>query len=111
MTDAERRALTQEYRQRNGEKPDSAISLQRLKEFLQTFTPEGAMALHRSRQAENKALYGGLGQAEVTPPVPTQTPIPYRPPPGESAERIGQPIRPASSDFKPDDDLPEFDTF
>jgi putative transposase len=71
MNDAERMALSEEYRRRNGIKPGSAISMQRLREFLQTYTPEGAMALHRARQAENKNLYVGMNQAWVQPPVAT----------------------------------------
>lgn len=69
MTDAERKALSDEYRHRNGIKPDANVSMQRLREFLQTFTPEGATALHFARQAENKNLYGGMNQAWAMPPV------------------------------------------
>lgn len=69
MTEAERRVLSDEYRHRNGIKPDANVSMQRLREFLQTFTPEGAIALHLARQAENKKLYGGMNQAWAMPPV------------------------------------------
>lgn len=110
LTDAERKALSEEYRQRTSIKPNSSVSLQRLSEFLQTFTPEGAMALHRARQAENKALYVGMGQAWVAPPVapnPNLTP-PGRVEPFASADTSAQQ---PSADLQDADDLPEFDTF
>lgn len=69
MTEAERKVLSDEYRHRNGIKPDANVSMQRLREFLQTFTPAGAIALHLARQAENKKLYGGMNQAWAMPPV------------------------------------------
>ena len=108
MTDTENKALSVEYRLRHGKKPDSPVSMQRLKEFLQTFTPEGAMALHRSRQTENKSLYGGLGQAAVLPPVSTPTPTQSLANQCQQGVPIPQ-TNPMSFDL--DDDLPEFDTF
>jgi putative transposase len=108
MTDAERKALSDEYRHRNGEKPDSTVSMQRLREFISTFTPEGAMALHRARQAENKALYGGLGQAAVISPVSTLTPT------LALTNRVQQGIpAPMTNAMSPqlDGELTEFDTF
>lgn len=108
FTVAERIALFEEYRRRNGEKPDSTVSMQRLKEFLQTFTPEGALALHRQRQAENKALYGQLGQAAVM--TPSASPV------SQPAASRDQPSAGSSfpTDLRPsdlDDDFTEFDTF
>lgn len=67
LTDAERQALSEEYRHRSGKKVDEAISSQRLKEFIQTFKPEGAMALALERQDENKRLYSKLEFANVSP--------------------------------------------
>ncbi len=107
MTESEREALSDEYRQRNGKKLDSPVSIQRLKEFLQTFTPEGAMALHRARQAENKNLYGALGQAAVLPPVCMPTPLQTLVNQRHDAS-IPQ-ATPMPSDLNTD--LPEFDTF
>ena len=108
ITETERKALTEEYRQRHGGKSDTPVSMQRLREFLSTFTPEGAMALRQARQAENKALYGGLGQASVMPPVSFQTPT----------QALSNPVlqvMPAPlTNAMPlllDNDLTEFDTF
>jgi putative transposase len=108
LTDAECKALSEEYRQRSGIKPDTALSMQRLIEFLQTFTPEGAMALHQARQAENKTLYGGLNQAWVSPPASrpalhhlAQTPM------SESESNLPVALTTANGT----DELPEFDTF
>jgi putative transposase len=107
MTDSERKALSEEYRRRNGVKPDSAISMQRLREFLQTYTPDGAMALHRARQAENKNLYVGMNQAWVQPPVATPShgfsSLPGTP---ERAAHQQTSLPPGT-----DIELPEYDTF
>jgi putative transposase len=107
MTDSERKALSEEYRRRNGVKPDSAISMQRLREFLQTYTPDGAMALHRARQAENKNLYVGMNQAWVQPPVATPShgilSFPGTP---ERADHQQTSLPPGT-----DIELPEYDTF
>ena len=108
MTVAERSAMFEEYRHQYGAKPDSAVSAQRLREFLQTFTPEGAMALHRARQAENTALYGGLGHAAVMPP--TNTLAPAQAPAIKSRQGAQIPSN-TSTSSKMDDELPEFDTF
>ena len=108
LTLAERLDLAEEYRQRTGQKADATVSLQRLREFLQTFTPEGALALRFKRQAENKALYGGLGQSWVSPPASTPRLL------GDSLPESAGPTDPyptGSSSFAQDDDLPEFDTF
>ena len=67
LTEAERQAFSEEYRSRNGKKVDEAVSTQRLKEFMQTFTPEGALAIALERQQENKRLYSQLELANVSP--------------------------------------------
>lgn len=74
LTELERRALTEEYMSRSGAKPDSEASMQRLREFMQTFTPEGAMAVTFERQQENKSLYNSLELGAITPvPVMQKT--------------------------------------
>ena len=67
LTELERRALTDEYTQRSHIPIKDERSAQRLKEFLQTFTPEGALAVAMARQQENKALYGALQMGCITP--------------------------------------------
>lgn len=67
LTHAERQTLSEEYRNKSGKKVDEAISSQRLKEFIQVFTPEGALALVRERQEENKRLYSQLELANISP--------------------------------------------
>lgn len=39
----------------------------RVREFLQVFTPKGAVAMELERQAENKSLYNSLQLAGITP--------------------------------------------
>lgn len=67
LTELERRALTEEYTQSSHITVNDERSAQRLREFLQTFTPEGAMAVALARQQENKALYGALHMGSITP--------------------------------------------
>ncbi len=67
LTDFERRALTQEYEQKSGASLDGEKGMQRMKEFLQVFTPEGALEQALARQAENKALYDQLQCASINP--------------------------------------------
>jgi putative transposase len=70
LTELERRALTEEYTHRSGGPVDEEKAAQRLREFLQTFTPEGALAIEMERQAENKSLYRTLQLGCITPVAP-----------------------------------------
>ncbi len=70
LTEYERRAVTEEYTHRSGEPGDKLLSAQRLREFMQVFTPEGALATAIDRQGENKALYRQLEIAEISPVAP-----------------------------------------
>ncbi|RDU98951.1 Mu transposase C-terminal domain-containing protein [Trinickia dinghuensis] len=70
LTDNERKALTQEYNQRFRTPVDEQQDAQRLKEFMRTFTPEGAMAVALERQAENKSLYNSLQFSSIAPVAP-----------------------------------------
>jgi putative transposase len=67
LTDFERRALSEEYVHRSGTAADKEQDAQRLREFMQVFTPEGAMALAFEREAENKSLYNRLQLSSVNP--------------------------------------------
>lgn len=66
LTETERQTLSEEYRNRSGKKVDEEVSTQRLKEFIRTFNPEGALALFMERQQENKQLYSRLDLANVS---------------------------------------------
>jgi len=70
LTDFERRALTEEFIRKGGEHAGDEKSQQRLREFLQTFTPEGALAAALEREAENKALYNQLQLSSIHPVAP-----------------------------------------
>jgi len=70
LTDMERRALTLEYIQQSGLPANDERSSQRLREFMQVFTPEGAMQDAFERQQENKALYNTLQLGAITPVAP-----------------------------------------
>ncbi|MEC5387754.1 DDE-type integrase/transposase/recombinase [Uliginosibacterium sp. H3] len=67
MTEKERAALSEEYVNRYPNTKHDELSVQRLVEFMRTFTPEGARALQLARQQENRQLYQSLGLAEVAP--------------------------------------------
>lgn len=85
LTETEREALSAEYRNRSGKKVNEAISSQKLREFLQTFTPEGALALALDRQDENKKLYSKLELANVSPVL-----LPRKPGLGTHVEESSQ---------------------
>jgi putative transposase len=70
LTEIEREALTQEYNRRFRTPASNEQAEQRLKEFMRTFTPEGALAVALERQAENKSLYNGLQFSSITPVAP-----------------------------------------
>jgi putative transposase len=106
MTEVEREALTTEYQISFGTLPDTPQSRQRLKEFLQVFTPEGAVALALERQAENKALYGRLHFAAITPETPWT--VHMRMSDVEPARDL---IPATPLPVYPVDDLTDFDTF
>lgn len=67
LTEAERLALTEEYKHKSSSKLMTEKDIQRLKEFLQVHTPEGALALAFERQSENKSLYNALSFAGINP--------------------------------------------
>jgi putative transposase len=69
LTDVEKRALTAEYNRRHGTPKDDERDAKRLREFIQVFTPEGALATEFERQAENRALYNDLQLANIEPVV------------------------------------------
>lgn len=70
LTELERRALTEEYTHRCNAEVNDERAAQRLREFMQVFTPEGALAAALERQQENKALYNALQMGNINP-VPT----------------------------------------
>lgn len=65
LTELERRALFEEYTNKSGVLGDDARARQRLREFMQVFTPEGALAAAFERQAENKTLYNQLELSSI----------------------------------------------
>ena len=67
VTEMERRALTEEYTHKSGTPMDDALAAQRLREFMQVFTPEGALEAAFERLSENKSLYSHLHLANVQP--------------------------------------------
>lgn len=72
LTELERRALTEEYTHRSGAPANGEHAAQRLREFMQIFTPEGALEAAFERQQENKALYNTLQLGPITAPAPIQ---------------------------------------
>lgn len=72
LTDTERRAMTDEYFNRNPSAARDERGMQRLREFKQAFTPEGALALEFERQEANKSLYNALQLGAINPVAPMQ---------------------------------------
>ena len=119
LTELERRALTEEYTHRSGELNDDHAR-QRLREFMQVFTPDGAMASALDRQQENKALYNTLRLSNIQPvPSAPKTwliegmPTPAGDVKDEQEQRFALPQSAESIQQYAvlSDELPDFDTF
>lgn len=118
LTEFERRALTEEYTHRSAAPLNDPKALQRLREFMQTFTPEGALAVALERQDENKALYNRLHLSSIEP-VPAmrrctldedpRAPRTDATAPADDAPAALSDDAPAAADAP--DELPDFDTF
>lgn len=116
LTEIERRSLTEEYTRRTGTAPNDERSAQRLREFMQVFSPDGALAVARDRQQENKSLHNRLQLGCITPVAPAQL---HRlsqdisqaaaPSAGIRPSNATPSARPPEADAP--DDLPDFDTF
>jgi putative transposase len=72
LTETERLAVTDEYFNRNPTTARDERAMQRLREFKQVFTPQGALALEFERQEANKSLYITLQLGPITPVAPMQ---------------------------------------
>jgi putative transposase len=95
LTEVEKRALTAEYKSHFKVPDDDEQHAQRLREFLQVFTPKGALALELERQSENKDLYNGLRMASIEPiAAPHRPRLPSEPP----AARRPAPLYESSDD-------------
>ena len=116
LTDTERRALTEEYSNRSGNLGDDERSRQRLREFMQVFTPEGAMRAAFERQSENKSLYNQLQLSSIHPVAqPLKICLTEEIPKVSApiAETRPFPSNPSSmlTETTASDELPDFDTF
>jgi putative transposase len=116
LTDLERRSLTEEYTRRSGTSLDDEGSAQRIREFMQVLTPEGALAIALERQQENKHLFNALQLGCITPVAPVQQrrlsqdiPQADTPSAGIRSSKATPSARPPEADAP--DDLPDFDTF
>ncbi|NHQ84852.1 DDE-type integrase/transposase/recombinase [Iodobacter sp. HSC-16F04] len=67
LTHTECAVLSEEYTQRNPTKFTDPTAAHRLREFMQVFTPVGALADAMERQSENASLYGALAFGGVQP--------------------------------------------
>lgn len=119
MTETERAAISEEYVTHHPRSSSDELSVQRLSEFLRTFTPDGALALQLQRQEENRHLYQHLNLGSILPiksqlmleqlePVEggmSSVPVPLAVP--SSQPSMAAPLRSPSQM----DDLPDFDTF
>jgi len=122
-TEVEKRAITEEFNRRHGSLSDSDRDKKRLRDFMQVFTPDGALATEFERQSENRLLYTDLDLASVEPVVATrgtglkaeQPRAPKAPDttarPTEQPRPINHPSTPLDETFDSDDDLIEFEDF
>ncbi len=113
LTDVERRALTEEYVRRTSATLDETAN-HRLREFMQVFTPEGALATARDRQAENKGLYNALELSSVMPVAPAYKPGLPGPLPHANWDGVttAEPhTQETSAEMPAPDALPDFDCF
>lgn len=114
LTEIERRTLTEEYTHRSGTQLDDEKSVQRLGEFMQVFTPEGALAMAFERQQENKSLYSTLQLGAISP-VPALQRSRLTKETSLASAPAGTWTAPlpsgASSGALLEEDLPDFDTF
>lgn len=119
LTELERRALTDEFIAATGGQIEDERSRQRLREFMQVFTPEGALAAGFERQQENKSLYNHLQLSSVHPVLKASKSylIEDSAPEHRVATHVSddRPVSPlpdsAPSQVVALDDLPDFDTF
>lgn len=117
LTEVERYALTEEYTKKSGTSLDDERALQRLREFMQVFTPEGALAAAFDRQAENKALYNQLALSSIQPVLASSKTCLFDYIPEVVATDVvdKRSLSPLSIQAPPQaaapDDLPDFDTF
>ncbi|NYT85025.1 DDE-type integrase/transposase/recombinase [Pollutimonas harenae] len=124
LTTYERQALAEEYIHSGGKPLNASDTPQRMREFLQTHTPTGALAIALDRQQESKSLYMTLKMGAITSATSTTgqlhsahplsedandsgaegilTDMPY-PEPQPSCEKHAKPVA--------TQDLPNFDTF
>ncbi|KER69920.1 integrase [Burkholderia cepacia] len=116
LTEVEKCALTAEYNRRHGAAANNDRDATRLREFIQVFTPKGALATEFERQRENRALYDGLHFASVEPVVtPRRMGLVDEPQrtteiSAELDPEIPSPSEP-TQESSPGDDLPGFDDF
>jgi len=123
LTDVEKRALTEEYARRHGSISDTERDKQRLRDFIQVFTPEGALATEFERQAENRLLYSDLHFASVEPVVaPRRVGLKAEAPqiadapkgtaaPTQQEQPVSPPLSPSEETIDADDDLIDFEDF
>ncbi len=116
LTEFERRALTEEYCNRSGNPGDDERSRQRLREFMQVFTPEGAMQAAFERQSENKSLYNHLKLSSINPVAPPLKNCLHEEISKESVQAAEARSHLKKPSIMPpettaEDDLPNFDTF
>lgn len=115
LTEFERKALTEEYKRRSGTLAENEQSIQRMREFIRVFTPEGALETEFDRQQQNKSLYNGLQLAAISPVAPiSKTRLIedtfVSAPPAET--RSVMPAVPTTQAEAPaSDTYPDFDTF
>lgn len=118
LTEAERRALTEEFTHRSTTSLSDPAAHQRLREFMQVFTPQGAMAIAFERQHENKLLYNRLHLSSIQPAQSTcKKSITNSSSPQKLVATARGPDTTSSgpystpADMGASDELPEFDTF
>jgi putative transposase len=121
LTEKERELLSGELRLHSRLANNQEPTVQQLTEFMRTFTPTGATALHLDRQRENRDLYGKLGIGPVTAPtlpnyfgdephIPASF-VPVSQSASAPTKQSGAVSALRSTNERDYDDLPDLDTF
>lgn len=116
LTEDELKVYSAEFDRKVGGSKSKAADGQRLYEFMQVFTPQGALEAAFERQSENKALYNQLQLSNINPVAPSRKiclPEEISDTSGLALDKRHEPLLPSSkpAETQAEDSLPDFDVF
>jgi putative transposase len=116
LTAEELKVYSAEFARKVGSAKSTAADGQRLYEFMQVFTPQGALEAAFERQSENKALYNQLQLSNINPVAPSRKICLTEEISDTSSTALDkrhEPLPPSSkpAETQAEDSLPDFDVF